>query len=181
MNESEFYSTGTDSSITLPVDFPNKAMVTVRIVDDIGRTAEATVRGVALEGEFEDDTMAAPRNVTAECVNGEIEINWTTARPARAKYLLVRLNDVDLDYVPVEELSVTLDGIENTTNISSIKVAWLDSSLELGEWAEVELVCADPINLEPVETGISVASISLSALGILAIAGICVYKKYLPR
>ena len=43
VNDGEYYSTGTTPYITRLVEFPNRAKVTVRIVDDIGRTAEATV------------------------------------------------------------------------------------------------------------------------------------------
>ena len=125
--------------------------------------------------------MPAPQGVTAECVNGEIKINWPTTHPGQAKYIMIRLNDVDLDYASVEGLSATISEIQNTANISSIKVAWLDNNLELGEWAEVELTCAEPINLELVETGISSASAALLVLGATAIGSICIYKKYLPH
>jgi len=169
------------------VDYGDRFSVTVRVVDDIGRTAEATTLAEALEGVLEDDeveTMPAPRNVVAECSGDEIAIGWNETWPQQAKYILLRLNDVDLDYVPVTELSTTINGIANTAELASLKVAWLDEDLELGDWADVELTCAMPVNLEPVETGRNVASAVVFWGGLVAVVAMAmagVYKKYLPH
>ena len=176
----EFWSTGAESAITRTLTFPLREKVVVRIVDDAGRTAEASVNLITLEGEPEDNTMFAPKNVTAECANGEIVVNWTEKKHYLAKYILIRINDIDLDYVPVENLTATINGIDNIDEIESIKVAWLDNNLELGEWAEVALNCPESINLEPVETGVELANSALLVVGICALVTIIIYKKYLP-
>ena len=176
----EFWSTGAEPAITRTLTFPLREKVVVRIVDDAGRTAEASVNLITREGEPEDNTMFAPKYVTAECANGEIVVNWTEKKHYLAKYILIRINDIDLDYVPVENLTATINEIDNINEIESIKVAWLNNNLELGEWTEVALNCPEPINLEPVETGVELANSALLAVGICALATIIVYKKYLP-
>lgn len=153
----------------------------MRIVDDAGRTAETSARIITFEGEVSDDTMPKPRFVTAECVDNEIVINWTEKRNYLARYLLIRVNEIDLDYVPVENLTATLNDIDSMSEIISIKVAWVDESYNLGEWAEVELVCPEAINIEPVETGVNLPDTSLFILSTLMIVAGFIYKKYLPR
>ena len=125
--------------------------------------------------------MPKPRFVTAECVDNEIVINWTEKRNYLARYLLIRVNEIDLDYVPVENLTATLNDIDSMSEIISIKVAWVDESYNLGEWAEVELVCPEAINIEPVETGVNLPDTSLFILSTLMIVAGFIYKKYLPR
>ena len=162
------------------LSFPWEETITVRVVDDIGRTAEASVKILTFEGEPVENVMLAPKYVTAECDNDEIVINWTDEKHILAKYILIRVNDVDLDYIPVESLKATISNIESIEKIESIKVAWLDENLELGEWAEVELNCSEPINDEPVETGIASISSALLLAGGCAFILIICYKKYLP-
>lgn len=149
-------------------------------MDDIGRTAEASVKILTFEGEPVENAMLAPKYVTAECDNDEIVINWTDKKHILAKYILIRMNDVDLDYVPVENLKATISNIESIEKIESIKVAWLDKDLELGEWAEVELNCSEPVNDEPVETGVASVSLALLVVGFCSLAVMICYKKYLP-
>ncbi len=149
-------------------------------MDDVGRTAEASVKILTFEGEPVENVMLAPKYVTAECNNDEIVINWTDKKHILAKYILIRVNDVDLDYVPVENLTTIIDNISDIGAIESIKVAWLDTNLELGEWAEVELNCSELINTEPVETGVALASSVLFVVGFCSLIAVVCYKKYLP-
>lgn len=145
--------------------------------------AETNAKITVFEGELEDTTLPAPQNVTAEYGNGEIITRWTERKPYQAKYMLFRINDVDLGYLPVSEHTGMIDGIEDIDN-AVLKVAWLDKNFEVGEWAEVEIVRPEPeeINIEPVQTGIASPSTSLLAI-LIAITVVVVFlnKKYLPR
>lgn len=181
VNGSAFWSTGAEPTISRTIDFPDVDRVTVRVINDAGEVAEATVRVVTKEGDGDDDTMIEPRHLTSACSGGEISVAWTDGRPRQARYILVRLNDVDLGYVPVTELSATIGGIDDYGEVTSLKVAWLDENLELGDWAEVALDCPAAVNIDPVETGEGWASPILLAAGAVAIYAIVVYKKYLPR
>ena len=181
INNGDFWSTGAEPTVSRSVFFPNQETITVRVVDDAGRTAETSARIITFEGEVSDDTMPKPRFVTAECVDNEIVINWTEKRNYLARYLLIRVNEIDLDYVPVENLTTTLNGIDSMSEIISIKVAWVDENYNLGEWAEVELVCPEAINIEPVETGVNLPDTSLFILSALLLLAGFIYKKYLPR
>ena len=180
MNGGAFWSTGTEPTISRTVDFANVERVTVRAFNDAGEMAEATTRIVTNEEGQVDDTMIEPRYLASSCSDGEISISWTNSRPRRAKYILVRLNDVDLDYVPVAELGVVINGIDNYNEVASLKVAWLDENLELGNWAEVALDCPEMTNVEPVETGVDSTSPDLLVICVVATCIIVVYKKYLP-
>lgn len=182
----DFWSSGTESSIQRDVFFPRQYTVRLKIVDDAGRTAEASAKIVVYEGEPQSNVIAAPNNATAEYKNGEINVQWTEKNHYRAEYILFRINDVDLGYLPVSEYTGTIDDIEDIDN-TVLKVAWLDKNFEVGEWAEVEITRPEPqeVNIEPVQTGLAQPSISLfasllGALGIVAVV-IIIGKKYLPR
>ena len=177
----EFWSTGSTSKIQRLVVFPNQENITLRVIDDAGRSAETTAKIVAREGDGLDSPITPPRLVTAECVDDEITIKWTDKMNARAKYILIRINDIDLDYVPVGEYEATITDIENYGEIESIKVAWLSYDLEVGEWSELSLNCPEAVNIEPVETGVKAADSALLGLTLVVIVVLFVYKKYLPR
>ena len=73
-----------------------------------------------------------------------------------------------------------INGIDNYNEVASLKVAWLDENLELGNWAEVALDCPEMTNVEPVETGVDSTSPDLLVICVVATCIIVVYKKYLP-
>ncbi len=182
MNGGEFWSTGANPMISRTIGYPERETITVRVTNDIGDVAESTTKVVTHEGDWTDNTMTPPRNVTAECTaNGEIIVSRPAGKPNRAKHLLFRLNDVDLDYIPATELSATITDIDNVSEISSLKVAWLDEDYELGNWAEVALDCPESININPVETGISATCSALWMIAVVAACVIFAHKKYLPH
>ena len=182
VNGGDFWSTGAEPTTEREVFFPNQEIITLRIVDDVGNTAETTARIRSFEGTVEDNTIPAPKNVEANYSDGEISLDWTDKHNYRAKYLLVRINGVDLDYVPLTELATVIDGIEDVNN-TKLEVAWMTDGYEGGKWAEIELpyIAPQEINIDPVETGISDTNPSLLALLIFAMVVFAVYKKYLPH
>ena len=182
MNGGEFWSTGANSTISRTIGYPERETITVRVTNDIGDVAESTTIVVTRECALTDTTMTPPRNVSAECAaNGGIIVSRPDGKPNRAKHLLFRLNDVDLDYIPATELSATITDVDNVSEASSLKVAWLDEDYELGNWAEVALDCPESINIDPVETGISATCSALWMIIVVAACVIFAHKKYLPH
>jgi hypothetical protein len=100
-----------------------------------------------------------------------------------AKYILARIDGVDLDFVPVTELSGVIDGIESTD--VTLEVAWLDKDYMVGEWTKLGIEEKDPpeeINIEPVQTGMSTPELATS-LFVLSVVVVCIIanKKYLSQ
>ena len=75
INGEDFWSSGAEPTIQREVFFPEQYEVRLRIIDDAGRTAETTARIRVFEGTPVDNTMTAPREVTAEYNNGEITVH----------------------------------------------------------------------------------------------------------
>lgn len=128
----------------------------MRVVDEIGQSAETTVNIITYEEIAEPYQIPAPKNVTATYASNEISLEWIHNWPYMAKYLLVRIDGVDLDFVPVNELASVIDGVENASGV--LEVAWLDGDYMVGEWAMLDVVDDSPpeeIDIDPVQTGTS--------------------------
>ena len=103
--------------------------VRLRITDRVGAQAEA-VAHVSILDDFTDVRLAAPV-VLAERQADAVYFSWHGA-PVGAAYLLVRLNNLDLDYVSAEELVVGVHDLEiNEDDVLS--VAWMDDDMNVGE------------------------------------------------
>lgn len=178
--DGEYLSSGAEPAINYEASSSGDVAVSVRVLDEAGRTAEATAR-IVVRGDSATEwpTMSAPTSVVAEYANGEIAVSWEEDRPSSAEYLLLRLNDVDLDFVPAAQLGASIAGINRASEVTSLKAAWLSGNYEVGEWAEVEVAGLGEIGLEPVETSVALADTSLLALAIFAMA-VILGKKYLP-
>ncbi len=183
VNGRAFESTGNNPKLSRTVYFPEKETIILRVVDDVGQMAETTIKIITHEYEGEPYQIPAPQNVSASYASGEIQLDWIRNWPYMAKYILVRIDGVDLDFVPVTELSGVIDGIESTD--VTLEVAWLDKDYMVGEWTKLDIEEKDPpeeINIEPVQTGLSMPELatSLFILGIATI-GVIANKKYLPQ
>ncbi len=155
--------------------------MTLRVFDDAGNMAETSARIVTYEDLPDNDAIPAPQSVNAECSDGVMTVDWADEH-YRAKYILFRINGVDLDYSPAEERTKTIDEIEHSDDIV-LEAAWMDEYFEVGKQARVDVACTESsgTGIEPVPTGIDQGFPALWALIALPVAICYAIKKYLPH
>ena len=159
--------------------------VKMRITAPDGQRAEA-IASVSVRDDFAEELLPAPV-VLAERQADAVYFSWHDA-PDGAKYLLVRLNGLDLDYVSVRDGVVGIHDLEiNDGHILS--VAWMDNELNIGnesavkitDIAEVDVLTHEQVlkpkdpeaeNANAPQTGIEIINIELLGIVIIFIIAV---------